>query len=368
MGKLPGPVAEMKEEVDVIQSRYEDNKSKQAEDRVDNNLSNDPAVSAITPPATTPDPLPVASADPDLRIMTPEDRLAQERGVPQSNTPEPKAVNSISTVDASEYEKLERRYQTLKFKYDNEVGPLMREKAAMAKRVDAMLERIGVLEEQAKKVDHRPIPERVLSEEEREMFADGAADGMVKISAAAAKEEFDRSINPAVEPLREELREARLEIAYEKFIRRLLALVPDYQEIDKSQEFVTWLNGYTPDHQHTWREYLHESERNGDAQRCADVFNTYKNEVLDKKTKEDNPLLHAGGEPLSAADPNPASNPYPSPGGSSNSDMIPYSEIQAFDLEVQKKKSRWRDHPEDKKKMEELYDQAMRDGRVDWNR
>jgi hypothetical protein len=203
-------------------------------------------------------------AQPETAAAEPETREEDEGKTDQSAPvvvapPAGNTDDGSATVD-DEKEKLQHALDVLKGKYSAEVPRLAGELRKKEATISDLESRLQALEQGAppSTID----PDRFgLTDEEKELGAD-----VVSVAGKVAAREL--------QPLRQEL--AR--IKHKEFLGTLAAQVPDFAQINESDEFAEFASRIDPIAGVSYDEILTKAESAADAARAAAVFLRYKAE------------------------------------------------------------------------------------------
>lgn len=122
----------------------------------------------------------------------------------------------------------------------------------------------------------------MFTEEQRQQYGDEQLAAIVGPILAKVRQEAQEAVQAATKPLKEEREEQRQTEAQRKwqaFADQLVALVPDALEIDKTPEWLDWLELTDEATGYTHRQMLKAHEGRFDAPKVARLFQKYKAET-----------------------------------------------------------------------------------------
>jgi len=148
----------------------------------------------------------------------------------------------------------------------------------------------------------------------------------------------------------------------ERFYDKLDTTIPDWEEINKSPEFIQWLSEverYTGVSRHA---LLEDAYKRKDANRVVAFFEDFK--TLNNKETQQKGAIPDNKVPKDVAPPKSAGTRKPLPGKESKQDfeVIKSSDIQQFYSDVRRGKYEGRD--EEKRKIEAKIERALVEGRI----
>lgn len=139
--------------------------------------------------------------------------------------------------------------------------------------------------------------------------------------------------------------------AEEVFFNKLAALVPDWEQVNASEGFLTWLADADPVYGRPRQEALNAAQQNMDVARVSTIFNAFK-ATLPKANQAQNTLAKQVS-PKTAASAPPAPTEKPT---------LTQTQIQAFYKELALGKYRGRES--EAANLEAMINEAIADGRV----
>lgn len=224
----------------------------------------------------------VDQADPDqyLKMVEAEEETEAkvDDSAEESNKPEakPKANETLDdealTQLQAEKARIENQYRVLKGKYDAEVPRLSDEIRALK----SQLEQIATQEPAKPDPDVEAIKSKLadtFTEDEVE-----ALDGLIRHHANSRKTD-----DSEIRAMREQLQQ----VTHQTRESQLGALVPDWQQINQSDEFIAYLKEVDPKSGAENNDYLQQAWQVGDIPRVAVIFNDFKQRL--SKTPEPPP-------------------------------------------------------------------------------
>jgi hypothetical protein len=162
----------------------------------------------------------------------------------------------------------------------------------------------------------------MFSEEQRQQYGDEQLQAIVGPILAKVRKEAQEAITATVQPLKEEREEsakAELKRKWQAFVDKLVEEVPDALEIDKTPEWLEWLETFDEATGYTHRQMLKAHEGRFDAPKVARLFKKYKAQMG---------VVTAPPPPTDEVPAPPAPRPPVSPsarGGSGGGDLPPPS-------------------------------------------
>lgn len=182
-------------------------------------------------------------------------------------------------VDSGELEqlkaekaRLENQYRVLKGKYDAEVPRLSDEIRALKSQ----------LEDRATQEPAKPDPDvEAIKSKLSDTFTEDeveALDGLIRHHAGSSK-----SDDSEIKAMREQLQQ----VTHQTRESQLSALVPDWQQINQTDEFIAYLKEVDPKSGAENNDYLQQAWQVGDIPRVAVIFNDFKQRL--SKTPEPPP-------------------------------------------------------------------------------
>ncbi len=188
--------------------------------------------------------------------------------VPPAPAPQPTAT---PTSEAAELARLRAQMSSLQGMFQSTQAELRRMQEAAARPAPVVVP--------------PEAPPALLTEDERKEYGDG----FLSVVVRAASEKFEpmlrdmlrriEKIELGVTAAKATAASAAEQVAQtteEKFFDRVTALVPDWETVNTSPEFVSWLQGKAPYSKNTKQELLNEAADALDAERVAQFFTDYK--------------------------------------------------------------------------------------------
>jgi hypothetical protein len=154
------------------------------------------------------------------------------------------------------------------------------EKAAWKQERDQLLEQIRDL--QAKQPPAEIALEKHFSPEQIEALGETQCRAMVVTAQRIAQESINEAVEAAVKPLREQqaaTQQSATEDADQRYFARLAELVPNWREVNGSDEWKAWLAIEEGDTGVERDELLKRHHDNRDATKVAKLFTRYLNET-----------------------------------------------------------------------------------------
>lgn len=181
----------------------------------------------------------------------------------------------------------EEKYRTLSGKYSSEVPKLHRQLKELQDKLDHMRDLFAQLQTQpppapAPDSDRRaaPKPTTVISDEEREDYGEDLLDVMGRAGKQA--------VTPEIEALRAEIAALKQQLggvtqhvaksAREEMFDTLTKEVPNWAQINESQQFLDWLGQLDPYSGYRRQDMLDHASANNDAARIVNFFRGFLRE------------------------------------------------------------------------------------------
>lgn len=185
-----------------------------------------------------------------------------------------------------------KRYSTYKASTDNTIAELRRESASMMDKLSNALTRIdGLTEAIASKTSRSDMFEGVITQEDTDSIGEEAVDILKRTTIQATenataplKEEIKRLKKAEADNLANRAKTEREKAYNEQFLKPLAKLVPDYQDLDLDQGFMTYLEDVDPSTGQLRKTLFSKAEASMDAKRTADFFIEYKNSKNSKQS------------------------------------------------------------------------------------
>lgn len=222
-------------------------------------------------PAAQEDPSP-APAEPPAEPPAPQDTPT-----PVSPAPAPQAPPTATAPQQSREESLEywrNKFQTLEGKYRSEVP---RQASALREAND----RIQRLEQAMASMATAPAPATaanpLVTQEEVEEYGED----FVSMIRRVAQEEAGRAVQtvaPRIDEVRGELQQSRAQTAIDRVYAQLDSEVKDWRTINRSQEFLDWLEAEDPFAGETRKTMLRTAFDRKDGPRVLTFFTGFLNE------------------------------------------------------------------------------------------
>ena len=236
-----------------------------------------------------------------------------EKGVPNAeNDADAQPTTTIDTVLAdsdtasSEQDSQQASHQPV---VEDENSPTYKQRwqtmdgqlRAAASRENQLSGRIQQLEQLLTTMQAQPAivneiaPAATVSAEDREAYGEDLVD-FIGRSAKAVMEAENANLRKTVTELSDAMRSMQSTLpqvvqnqqlsADERFFSQLGNNVPDWETVNSSQDFHTWLLDIDPMTGITRQTYLSEAQRERDVSRVANIFNTWKSLVGNIQTQQ----------------------------------------------------------------------------------
>lgn len=260
---------------------------------------------------------------------------------------------------------LEQKYKTLQGMYNAEVPRLHAEKRELASRVQQLEQLIATMN--ARPAQQQAPVQKLITEQDVEDYGDS-----IEVMRKVFREEMSskdaeinelkqlvRQMQGTVVPQVHQLSQNYAVSKEQRFWADLQTAVPDWQDINGSAEFQSWLLEVDPLTGIPRQTYLDDAQRNLDARRVANFFSAWKGMtgVPDART-------HREAQPASELERQVAPGKGRSGGARPQGEAKTYSteDIRKFFTDVQKGKYRGKEAERDR--IERDIFAAQREGRI----
>lgn len=210
---------------------------------------------------------------------------------------------------ASHQENWEEKYRVLKGKYDSEVPRMAQQLREKDQQLQDLTKRLENLESQQQQ---QPQQSTTTDDSEleryREQFGDDLLEVIDRVSERKARNMVDQAVNERVQPLQQDVerqKQQAVQTAQQQFEATLAELVPDWQDVNSQQEWLSWLSEVDEFTGRTRQELLDEAAQNLDANRVAAFFKRFKDTASPRAQREQEQRRHVappadkGSEPPS---------------------------------------------------------------------
>lgn len=217
-----------------------------------------------TPPADEPQDTPPETAPPDLPPYEP----------PVSAAPEPTPAQPAD-------DGWKQRYETLRGKYDAEVGRLNEANRSMTAQMQTLQQQMAQLTQRPPEPQKAPDP-LVTSQDEEKFGSD-----LVDFARRVVREEV-RSLGQRLDQLEalaktisskasrvDQVEQEVAQTRQDAFWKELAAAVPKWEEINQDERWLKWLTEYDPIAGRVRQEALVEAQRQLNHQRVAAMFKAF---------------------------------------------------------------------------------------------
>jgi hypothetical protein len=282
---------------------------------------------------------------------------AEENAAPaaEPETPPAPEPEAATPTPSPEEETWERRFKTLKGKYDAEVPRLTAELKELRRDLAALTAAAKEKAEAPKK------PEPLVNEKDVETFGSDLLD----VIDRKAQEVARSLVGTEMAELKAEnlqLREqldgvAERQVVNDRrgYFAELERLVPDWEAVNVDEGFLGWLAEADPLSGRPRQDYLNSAFESHDVERTAALFSTYKQLTAPPATKPARQELERQVAPGSSKA-TPAAPP------SQSEKLWTLREIELFYQDVSK--GAYRDKPDEARRIENEIDLAVASGRI----
>jgi len=198
--------------------------------------------------------------------------------------PAPKLASNEQVANDQD-ETFEQKYKTLQGMYNAEIPRLNSQVQEMTQRGQQMEQLIATMQAApAPTSEPTPPPASLLTEDEVEEYGE-SIDIMRKVSQEIAGKYEQQladmqakvdQLQGTVMPRVEQLASQQAHSAEQNFWSDLVNIAPDWQSINESEDFKTWLLEVDPLSGLTRQTYLDDAQRNLDVKRVASFFNSWQ--------------------------------------------------------------------------------------------
>lgn len=267
--------------------------------------------------------------------------------------------------DKSEEETFEQRYRSLQGMYNAEVPRLHAEKRELTNRVQQLEQLLSSMS--AAPATPQAPAEKLVTEQDMEDYGDS-----IEVMRRVFREEMyskDAEINELKQLVRQmqgtvvpqvhQLSQSHAVSNEQRFWADLQTAVPDWQEINGSQEFQSWLLEVDPLTGIPRQTYLDDAQRNLDARRVANFFSSWKG-----MTGTSDARTSTAAQPASELERQVAPGKGRSGGAKTQGEAKTYTsaDIKKFFADVQK--GRYRGKEAERDRIERDIFAAQREGRI----
>jgi hypothetical protein len=251
----------------------------------------------------------------------------------------------------------ERKYKTLQGLFNAEVPKLQSQNKELAAKLHDAIERMEKLAQQPAKVETPPAPS--MDPKDVEEFGQDLVEmvqrqvrsflGGVAQKLDATVSDFENRITQLEHAVRGASQTAAV-TAEEMFFSKLVSVVPDWEQINADDRFLTWLAEADPVYGQPRQAALTAAQQALDANRVAAVFNAFK-ALLPSRPKTDPLDKQVSPKTAASAPPTVVEKP-----------VYTQAQIQKFYLDVAQRKYQGRER--EMQQIEEAINQAIAEGRV----
>lgn len=206
----------------------------------------------------------------------------------EEKEPTPEVIAQPQSDLQKELEDSQKRFNSYKGSTDKTIFDLRQENQSIKDQLSKALGKIKSLESQPKPIEDKSITS-YLSEEDKEILGTSAVDALDKSIKAMVESQVDPLKSQLSEEatkrqrLEQENRDKAKADKYNLFLSQLAQLVPDFQEIVATSDFLHKYMKEVDPYSGIRREDLFNSaEDDGDVSRVASFFIDYKNHIATK--------------------------------------------------------------------------------------
>lgn len=204
----------------------------------------------------------------------------------EEQAPASQPEEQVAEGDTSE-KTLEQKYRTLQGMYNAEVPRLHAERRELNQRVQQLEQLLSSMSAPPSEQQEQTPAEKLITEQDMEDYGD-SIDVMRRVfreEAGALKQEntqlrqMIQQMQANVVPQVQQLSQRQAVSSEQQFWAELQTAVPDWQDVNASQEFQSWLLEVDPLTGVPRQTYLDDAQRNLDARRVAQFFQTWKGQA-----------------------------------------------------------------------------------------
>lgn len=204
-----------------------------------------------------------------------ETEVKDEDPKPEETTPKAEEKKPTEPTVTEVSDDFKQKYNTLRGKYDAEVPRLHQQVKELVGELDALKSKL----EKANETPEQPTePVSLVTDEDREEFGDDLIDVTRRVAREVAAEyevKLDAA-NAEIAALRDQIANTGTQITEMSFEQQLARAVPDFEVINKSPEWVAWLNEYDPILRGPRRLAAQEAFNTGDVDAISDYVKMFK--------------------------------------------------------------------------------------------
>lgn len=281
----------------------------------------------------------------------PEEQPAEE--------PQPTGRRSWKT----DYLELENRYVKLRQASDRDKYETKQQLAHFQQNLADLSEQNELLKQQLVEIQQQATPAQ-------SAFSDEDVDVLGADTVANVQKAINQAVAAATDPLQTELlqmkkaerdrlrqmAEGNRDAAYRDFEENLERLVPDFRTINVDSEFVKWLKEVSPYSGAQRLKHLHQAEQAGDVERVAQFFVEFK-----QLKAQPSQLLEQSVTPTGQGGGGAAPDTRQSPENQGPKTYTWQEVNQFYDDDIAGK---YKGREDERNKLDEIYDLAMKQGRV----
>lgn len=257
-----------------------------------------------------------------------------------------------------------RRFTGMKSRYDQEVTelrqqvqqvPQLQAQLVQMQNTIAQLQANSQPQPQASKAGFSKdeILAEALTDEEREQYTPEHIDMMVRLGQTIASRLVSQHTGQVTERL-QKVEQHSAKTAADRFWERVDAAVPDWEQIQATPAFQSWILGFDPYLGAVRNDKLVEAQNAYDADRVIGFFNAY----LDNKGPQPSQQQQTDPRERLVEPGNAGGSDAPTPQGQT------FTETYVADFYSDVSKGKYRNNPEEGKRIEKAIEAAARAGRI----
>ena len=225
----------------------------------------------------------------DAKTAKTEDQTDTEVEAADTATKEAPAPDKAKSADTSptdvEEETFAQKYKTLQGKYDAEVPRLHQQ----LRDLKAELQELVKAQQKPKSEPTKP-KEKVsyVTDADRAEFGEELIDVQRRVAREVVGEYQEQLEAQAkvIEDLKAQVSNTDNQIGHMGFTQKLVQLVPDFEQVDRDERWVAWLNEYDPMLRAPRRTQAKLAFDAGDAEAVAHYVNLWKDSISDTQEPE----------------------------------------------------------------------------------
>lgn len=300
----------------------------------------------------------LAASNQTAQPQAPTEAEPAQEPAPQNEPPAQEAPAQQPTAAPQADDVWERKYKTLQGLFNAEVPKLQQRNKDLSAQLHEAIERMDKLAQQQ---SQKPEPQKpTLDPQDVENFGSDLVEMVqrqtqrVLGSVAAKLDGVVASFEARLASVEQALKGTTQTVAVtaeEVFFNKLASVVPDWEQVNASENFLAWLGEADPIYGQTRQAALTAAQQNLDVARVSAIFNAFKATLPKANPAQGNLAKQVSPKTAASAPPAPTEKP-----------VVTQAQIQAFYKEVATGKYRGREV--EAAQLEAIINEAIADGRV----